>query len=577
LTTQAELAQAIAHHQAGRLPEAERIYERILRAEPRHADALHLLGVAAHQSGDHGRAVELISSAIESRPASPFYLNNLGEAHRALGEHETAADCYERALALAPDYSAAHYNLGLVHAVRERYGEAERCLRRAIELEPRDARAWASLGRVLARRLRTQEALEALRGAVAIDETLGAAWGDMAAALAMQDEHEEAVACAQRALSLDPDDADAYVSLAQAELSAWRFEAAETAAREALARNPKHDEARGWLGHALLHQGRVDEASDAFLAPVRELRAVGADVNTRHRAFREVSLVKLQHDIEQLEHLEAVGRLPGGLAWLPEAYRAFRDRLPEDVGRTVMLTVPEDDPVAPYYNRLILDAPEPAIPGGALNPNLDYAAIEAAFLDDPLGYVHFDDLLNDAALVGLQRFCTDPTIWFEMKFHNEVGSSLLNGFCCPLLLQIAFELRAAFPRVFGEHLFRTCWTYKYFQNGADGHIHADTGAASVNLWVTPDASNLDPDTGGLVLWNKRVPDEYFRRDGREQMNIALAQIAEPDADAGYVPYGCNRAMMFRSNVLHKSHTLAFREGYEDRRVSITFLYGWPWQ
>src|SRR5437867_1473861 len=42
---------ARAHHQSGRLAEAEAIYRQILAVEPRHADALHLLGVIAHQVG----------------------------------------------------------------------------------------------------------------------------------------------------------------------------------------------------------------------------------------------------------------------------------------------------------------------------------------------------------------------------------------------------------------------------------------------------------------------------------------------------------------------------------------------
>jgi len=226
---------------------------------------------------------------------------------------------------------------------------------------------------------------------------------------------------------------------------------------------------------------------------------------------------------------------------------------------------------------LVIDAPEPAIPGGALNPDLDLHAIESAFHTSEMGFTHFDSLLNDEALAALQRYCLEPSIWFEMKFHSEVGSSLCNGFCCPLLLQIAADIRAAFPSVFGEHLFATCWTYKYFQDESDGHIHADNGAASLNLWVTPDESNLEIDAGGLVLWNKSVPDSYFDASGEEMVEMSQELIAQPDAKPGYVSYGCNRAMMFRSNVLHKTHRLKFKDAYPHRRVSITFLYGKPGQ
>jgi thioredoxin-like negative regulator of GroEL len=55
------LATALRHHQAGRLQEAEPIYQQILRAEPNHVDALHLLGVLAQQRGDNERAIECIA------------------------------------------------------------------------------------------------------------------------------------------------------------------------------------------------------------------------------------------------------------------------------------------------------------------------------------------------------------------------------------------------------------------------------------------------------------------------------------------------------------------------------------
>ena len=46
---QSLLQQAVALHQAGRLVEARAVYQRILMAQPRHADALHLLGVIRAQ------------------------------------------------------------------------------------------------------------------------------------------------------------------------------------------------------------------------------------------------------------------------------------------------------------------------------------------------------------------------------------------------------------------------------------------------------------------------------------------------------------------------------------------------
>ncbi|MFQ5935082.1 MAG: tetratricopeptide repeat protein, partial [Acidiferrobacterales bacterium] len=105
-TLMTELDQALAHHQAGRLEEAEALYREILAQQPDHADALHLLGVMALQSGQPKEAVALIERAIDIDGQVADYHNNLGEALRAQDKLEAAMRAYEKALALRPDFAA---------------------------------------------------------------------------------------------------------------------------------------------------------------------------------------------------------------------------------------------------------------------------------------------------------------------------------------------------------------------------------------------------------------------------------------------------------------------------------------
>ena len=81
---------ALAHHNVGRLQEAEAIYRQVLRAEPNHPDALHLLGLIAHQAGKSDLAIELIGKAIKAKPSDPLYHSNLGNMLRERGSLERA-------------------------------------------------------------------------------------------------------------------------------------------------------------------------------------------------------------------------------------------------------------------------------------------------------------------------------------------------------------------------------------------------------------------------------------------------------------------------------------------------------
>lgn len=127
---------ATEHHLAGRLPEAEAIYQEILKAEPQNAQALHLLGVIAHQVGKNEIAIDLIRQAIERNPDDPTFRNNLGEALRLSGRLTDAMAQYEKAIALKSDYAEPYLNWGLALAHLGRHVEARASFRKALEVRP---------------------------------------------------------------------------------------------------------------------------------------------------------------------------------------------------------------------------------------------------------------------------------------------------------------------------------------------------------------------------------------------------------------------------------------------------------
>lgn len=130
------LREAFAHHQAGRLSEAECFYRDILAQNDRHADSLHLLGVIGSQTGRHDLAVEMIRRAIAVNGKEAAYHSNLGAALRALGQAQEAVDCYRQALMLQPNYMGASYNLGNALCDLGRLEEAIPHYERALTLWP---------------------------------------------------------------------------------------------------------------------------------------------------------------------------------------------------------------------------------------------------------------------------------------------------------------------------------------------------------------------------------------------------------------------------------------------------------
>jgi tetratricopeptide (TPR) repeat protein len=106
--------QALAHHRAGRLAEAEHLYRQVLDIDPAHADAIHLLGMLAFQAGELDRAAATIGDAIALHPAAASYHSNLGNVLEAQDKLDEAAASYRCALALRPGLAETHVNLGNV-------------------------------------------------------------------------------------------------------------------------------------------------------------------------------------------------------------------------------------------------------------------------------------------------------------------------------------------------------------------------------------------------------------------------------------------------------------------------------
>ena len=211
---QKDLADGLAHHQAGRLNEAEGLYRKILASDPRHADGLHLLGMVAYQVGRHDTAAGLIASAIKVSPRVAYYHCNLGLALSGQRKLDEAVACYRRALALQPDYVEAHNNLGNALLDQGKPDEAVASYRRAVALKPDLAEAHNNLGIALRVQGKLDEAVVCFRQAIAVKPDYAEAYSHLGKALRDQGKPDEALGCYRKAIELKPDSVDALNNLA---------------------------------------------------------------------------------------------------------------------------------------------------------------------------------------------------------------------------------------------------------------------------------------------------------------------------------------------------------------------------
>jgi tetratricopeptide (TPR) repeat protein len=282
---------AIALHQAGKPAEAAKIYTQVLAAQPDHADALHLLGVAHHQGGEHERAVELIGKAMALGPPNARYLSNLGEAYKALGQHAEAAESYRQALAVDPALAGVHYNLGNVLAELDMADEAIASYGRALALDADDAEVHNNLGNVLLAEERLEEAAASYRRAVDLKPDYANAHGNLGSALRDMGRLDDAAASCRRALEIDPGMAEAHCNLGIALKEMGRRQEGAACFRRALEIRPHFAEAH--YMHARAHHFAPGEEGIARIAEALAAKGVTDD----ERSYLLFALGKAHDDI----------------------------------------------------------------------------------------------------------------------------------------------------------------------------------------------------------------------------------------------------------------------------------------
>ncbi|MEA2755775.1 MAG: protein O-GlcNAc transferase [Aliidongia sp.] len=261
--------QGVAHHQAGRVDQAEALYRQVLARQPAFPDALHLLGLAALQRGRVAEAIATIGQAIRLNKDQPRYHLDLGHAEAARGQVEAARACWRRAHRLAARSAELLLAIGGAQAGAGCLEDAAASFRHAMRLNPRLVAAHHNLGSALACLGRYDEAATSYRAALALDPRYAEAETNLAAALAALGRLDEAVAGYQRSAALDPQAAAAQRGLGDALSALGRLDEAVAAYRAALTLQPGSAETFSNLGTALGNLGRREESEDAYEAALK--------------------------------------------------------------------------------------------------------------------------------------------------------------------------------------------------------------------------------------------------------------------------------------------------------------------
>ncbi len=272
------LQQGLAAHQGGDLVTAERIYQQVLAQQPKHGQALYLLGAMYAQHGDPNTAIQLLTKVLKVAPKNVAAQDVMGVALRRDGQLEKAADCHRRASQLNPKAPAPLNNLGVVLQELGDLAGASDAYQRALAIQPDNLLAQSNLATIRAR--------------------LG--------------DKDGAEACLKRILELTPEQIAPRYNLASLWIGVGRFEEAAEIYRQLLAEHPDEMDALAGLADVLQRQGQK-EAAYELLAPMLTPQD-GAPVHPRVAATFADLAPKVKQEAKAVTLLSGLlaGNLPDG-------------------------------------------------------------------------------------------------------------------------------------------------------------------------------------------------------------------------------------------------------------------------
>ena len=187
------------------------------------------------------------------------------------------------------------------------------------------------------------------------------------------------------------------------------------------------------------------------------------------------------------------------------------------------------------------------------------------------GYVIIDDFLYNDVVDDLHHLAINHneiddqySDYYSINFTNE-------RFPFQILPEVINAIHVTFP-VLHPLEFDRGWAFVCDNQGDGVTTHADPSVINVNLWVTKNESIDHPTKNGLIIYDKKRPDDWSYDQYNSDADGIKNYLKESNAKQRLIPYNYNRIIIFDSRYFHKTNGVSMKKGNENRRVNYTIMF-----
>ena len=500
------------------------------------------------------KAEKIFTQAIQSQKENNF---------------KVAEKLYKKILKKHPNHLQSINLLGLLSLQTKNFEQAKQLFNKSLEINPKDSHIHNNLGIVLEKLEEPQKSIQCFQKAIEIEPNYSAGHNNLGLAFQEIGENESAIKCFKKAIEIQPNYASAHNNLGIAFKKIGKHENAISCYQKGLELNPNSIAAQTNISN--IYTVRLDNFEKAIDESHKTLKMHYNSL----KFIQKIPLYRLKHDVQQAEYLSSKNyKINGIKEFLKTGNKILKHRENKDYSdQAIGLNKDEINSLLPFLTADHIYQ-TPKISTSCINPHKNWQNVEDQYFNSPNQIIYIDNFLSNEAIKELHKFCLVSKVWNQEYNNKYLGAFSEKGFISTVHLQTAIELQQKLPRLFGKHNLDKFWGFKYDSTLGKGiNIHADFAMVNLNFWITPDEYNIDKNSGGLKVYDAAAPDDWtFQRYNRHTKEI-YKFLSDKKANCINVPYKFNRAVLFNSSYFHETDKINFKEGYETRRINITYLFG----
>lgn len=566
---------ALKAHQEGKLDEAKKFYLLDLSSGLIRYESIFNLALLEFKKGNFKNALYYFNEAIKINANDFVSHANAGICSQKSGDFLGAENFFKNAINIDEKKIQIYAHLADVMISQGKVNEAILWLQKANEIEPENTDILANIAIFYTGENRYSEAVIYYEKLISLspDHVIGRSY--YAITLFELGRYEESLEQSDMAIKLDSKYSNGHLARGLVLHKLQRFNEANMFYLEALRLDPNSLIAQLNISSIKISTVKTNEdISEAIHESEKSCKLIV--LNNKLKGFevkKLVPLFRLKHDVQQANFLHKNGiSTPGILEFLekiPVLYKEYEN----ENGQYLITIIDNNLEAYRHYGEEQYIYKPPKIMN-VLNTQLDWSSIEENYLSSTPQMVYIDNFLTKQALTAFQEFSLYSKVWKKEYKGSYLGAFANQGFISPLHMELALELMKVMPKIFRNQSIGQIWGFKYDAKLGSGiNVHADFAQVNLNFWITPTSCNLDPFTGGLKIYTVPAPKSWTFADYNRNSDQIYEYLNIMNSKSMTVPYQENRAVLFNSALFHETDKINFDEGYEKRRVNMTYLFG----